>query len=479
MRVGYAKLGRSMKFDEDEFGFQGDAEAANLLRRLAVRNPDVTWVLVGRNTTGARPIAPNVENFWLTRDAELDVRERKMLTCTHGGSGSQPRDAACQPTSFEERLTKEMADLDAVIIHVGQSCGSIHTHIPKRDATWAQFQEDWQTYATRPLNWAMSHGAYLIRGLNALGNATDGRAPVIWLVTDPRNVIKARDLKWSTGLDDVLAQYQFTDRQLHNRFTDPRLPADLPQFDGWHEVMPNGEVWRATHSYRHGGLETMMLPDDWNTWGAPRYDERTTLGVATTSFAATTRNQPRRSELVRDWVLGADPGAEVFGKWDKKSLNDVPDGTVQLNDPREFQSLLERWRTTIALPIVGSPWTTAKAYQCFAARVVCFYPGRLDDQGWTIPSRHHAPGTNLVGEVNGTKLWSVRDDWTDADLRLAAWLRVETPSEFAQRVAHIDVSERLWETLVTAQRDLLQRRWDEHLIETTIERRLGLRKESQ
>jgi hypothetical protein len=478
VRVGYAKLGRSMKFDENEFGFQGDAEAANLLRRLARRNRDVTWVLVGRNTLGDRQLEPNVENFWATRDADLDIRERKELACPHGVPGSQPRTGACSPTTFERKLFAEMAKLDAVVIHVGQSCGTVHTHIPRKGSTWRQFQEDWQTHATRPLNWAMTHGAYLTRGLNALGDATDGRAPVVWLVTDPRNNIKARDLKWPTGLDDVLAQYQFTERQLHNRYTDGRTPSEFPQYRGWNVIaLEDGELWRSTHSYRYGGLETMMLPDDWNTWGAPSHAQRVPLGVATTSFAATLRNEPRRSELVRDWMLAADLSAEVYGKWDRASLDDVPPDTVKLNDPGEFQSLLERWRVTIALPVVGSSWTTAKPYQCFAARTVCFYPGRLDDQGWTLPSRRNVKGTKLVGTVGDVKLWSVRDDWTDNDLRLASWLRVETPSEFHQRARWVSDDEYVWRMLVGAQRELLQRRWDEHFVETTIERKLGLRQE--
>jgi hypothetical protein len=219
----------------------------------------------------------------------------------------------------------------------------------------------------------------------------------------------------------------------------------------------------------------MILPDDWETWGAADFDDRAPAGVATTSFAVDkAEREPPRSKLVRDWFMPVWPGADVLGKWDKESLTHVPPGTVRETKPEEFAGLLNRWRTTIALPALGSSWTTAKPYQCWAARIVTFMLGRNDGQGFTLPTRRHEAGTEQVAEINGRPLYSIRNDWTEQDLALASWLRVETPEEFEKASKAAAYDEGIWTWITNAQRDLLQRRWNETQLENEIERKLGL-----
>lgn len=447
-RIGYAKLGRAIDFNADKWGFQGDAEAPNLLRRLARRNPNVTFVLVGRNTDrGAlTEELPNVENPWAGRTI---------------GSGD----------GYATKISLVMAGLDGVVLQVGQT-GTSHRAIPQSKSTWAQAYADPWTHSSTPQDQGASYCDYLIQGMNMLGDRTNGRAPVALLVPDPRSYLKARDVKWPTGYDDVLSQYAFTRSGRHERFADPRRPEDLG-FAPWcvADDSVGGEKWDAQHTYRYGGLELMILPDDWESWGTADFADRSPVGVATTSFKV---GEPRRSQLVRDYVLSAFPTAEVFGKWDAESLADVPRGTVTLNKPGEFPDLLNRWRVTVALPALGSNWTAAKPYQCFAARVVCLHVGSLDAQGWCLPSLREMPGTRHVGRVNGVDLYSCRSDWTEADLGLAAWLRCATPGELARKAQVIAGDEGTWRWLVDAQRALLRRRWDEHYVETEVERKVGL-----
>jgi hypothetical protein len=251
------------------------------------------------------------------------------------------------------------------------------------------------------------------------------------------------------------------------------MPADLGIPKGMVKLDRDGEIWIVKHTYRLGGLELMILPDDWETWGSASWADRLPAGIASTSFDTRNKDQ-RRSQLIRDILLTVYPGSEVWGKWDKKSLEDVPAGTVKLNEPSEFPSLLNRWRVTLSLPCLGSSWTVAKPYQCFAARVVCFMYGRLDDLGWILPTRRMTKGTKIVGEIDGVKLYSVREDWTENDLYLARFLRIESSAEFNTNSRHAVESERAWQWLVNAQRDLLKRRWDESYLENEIERRLGL-----
>jgi hypothetical protein len=100
---------------------------------------------------------------------------------------------------------------------------------------------------------------------------------------------------------------------------------------------------------------------------------------------------------------------------------------------------------------------------------------RLDDQGWLLPSRRNSPSTDKVGEVADVPYFSIRDDWTQTDLQLAHWLRVEHQEEFAIRSAAVIGNEDIWQALVTAQRALLERRWNEAYCENAIEQQLGLR----
>lgn len=439
-----------MGFTESKYGYQGDAEAPQLLRRLARRNPDVEWVLVGRNDLDDREFEPNVTNPWKGRPKGP----------SHG---------------LADKISWLIGSLDGVVIHAGQH-GTSHMSIPESKVTWAEAQADPFHKMTTPQDWSCTYGGFIIRGLNILGDRTDGRAPIVWLITDPRNFHKARDVKWPTGCDDILAQYQYSRFQRHERFRDSRSPKDIPHFYAG-EITPDrdGEIWVAEHRYRYAGLELMILPDDWEKWGQAGFHDRKPAGIASTSFNdGRGGREPRRSELIRDYLLSEFPDADVYGKWDPVSLGDVPSGTVIENNPTEFPELLNRWRVTLSLPAIGSPWTVAKPYQLWAANVVGFMVDKLDDQGWILPSRRFVEPAQPIGEVDGVKFYSVRNDWMDADLKLARWLRVETPQEFHERAKFVVSDVNVWTSLARAQRELLRRRWDEALVETEIERKLGL-----
>lgn len=470
-----------MKFDRARWGFQGDAEKPNLLYRLARRSPDVKWVLIGHNTADELDL-PNVENPW------LDARTRAAATPPRDTANpghywppfettwtSQPGWWVSEVSGFEDDLVELISHLDGVVLHVGQHAPT-QLSIPNANRTWAEAFAN-PAYANRTYDSVKCYCRYLVRGLNALGDRTLGRAPVVWLCPDPRNYLKARDVKWPTGLDDVLAQYRFARRQKHERYGDARSLTELPTDLGVRELayLRGGELWEVEHRYRHADLELMILPDDWEMWGRCGFNNRVPAGIATTSTKASVLgNNRRRSQLVRDYLLAAFPDAEVFGKWDAASVADLLDGTLRATTPAEFPDLLNRWRVTLALPIVESSWTVAKFWQCAAGNALCFLVEQVDDQGWLLPSRRPVDGTTEVGSVGETRFYSVRDDWTQAELGLAAWLRVETPAEFAARARYVVGEPALWRTLVDVQRRLLRRRWTDRLLERTIEERLGL-----
>lgn len=469
-----------MKFDYGRHGFQGDAEKPNLLFRLAARNPDVDWFVVGHNDI-PWAVQGNVYNTW------YDARSAAAKTLPRDDGyyrtpfapywTGKPSYWCSEVSAFEDDLVELISQLDGMVIHVGQHAPT-QIRIPQATNTWHETFTNPKLDGNKVYDSMQSYCRYIIRGINAMGDLSLGKNPVVWLVPDPRNYLKARDIKWPSGTDDILAQHQFTRSQRHERFGDYRSPEALGfrgvKLERQNEV-GEFELWSAQHRYRHADLELMILPDNWHQLGERGFHERVPAGIATTSTKASVLGEgTRRSQLVQRYLLSVFPDAEVYGKWDATSLTDVPEGTVRETTPGEFYDVLNRFRVTLSLPIVDSPWSVAKAYQCWAAGTVCFYVEQVDEQGWTLPSRRRAPGTKKVGEVGPIELYSVRDDWTKNDLILASWLRLENPEEFRQRAALVTTDDAMWTWLVQRQHELLGRRWDEKLLEKTIEGKLGI-----
>lgn len=480
-RIGYACLGRTIKFGSTRWGYQGDAEKPNLLFRLAERNPDVDWVVVGHNDAGLFENHDNIDNLWHDSrrlSAQFPPRTDGYYRTPFAPYWTGKPSYWCSEVSgFEDWLVETISQLDGMVIHVGQHAPT-QIRIPQAKNTWHETFTNPNLDGNRVYDSMQSYCRYIIRGLNALGDVSLGQAPVAWLVPDPRNYLKARDVKWPLGTDDILAQHQFNRSQRHERFGDYRSPEALG-FRGVKLERENEvgeyELWSAQHRYRHCDLELMILPDNWEGLNQRAFESRVPVGIATTSTKASVLGEGRRrSQFVREYLVDQFPDAEVYGKWDAASLADVPEGTVRDTTPEEFFDVLNRFRVTLSLPIVDSDWSVAKPYQCWAAGTVCCYAEQVDAQGWTLPSRRQAPGTRSVGKIGPVELFSVRDDWRKNDLILASWLRVEDAAEFQRRASFIASDAAVWTWLVRAQLDLLKKRWDEALLEETIERKMGI-----
>lgn len=480
-RIGYGKLGRSIAWDSGRWKMAGEAEAVNLLYRLAERNPDVEWHVIGKGNGEPDGKYPNIINHWhddTPKSAWGVVPGGGAHMCNHCKttvSVYTHRLTCCAraqaATEFEDYLSELSAGLDGAVTHLGQH-GTSHNFIPKVGRTW----EDPETDAkVRPYVWAFNYGGYYVRALNALSDAHDGgTGRVVWLCADPRNYMNGRDIKWPVGLEreePVLAQFNTVLNGVHERWQDSRTAAELGYF-----AKVDGGLWRVEHHYRHSGLDMQMLPDDWESWPGDDFSSRHPVGVVSTA-AYLPRRDFRRSAMIADWVLAEFPSAPVYGKWDDRSLADLPAGaSITVNSPRDFAQLLGSLRTTVILPPTpaganGMKWCTAKPWQAFAARAVAFMVPPVDAQGWVIPAVAPCSGASEISDG----LWSARSDWSEEELHLAKWLRPRTPEELAVRIRAISRSQETWEWLTGAQHRLLTRRWALREIETNIEERLKLR----
>jgi hypothetical protein len=481
LRIAYGKLGRIVIFDQSKWKMSGEAEATNLLYRLAERNPAIEWHVIGKSSGTPDPRYPNIVRYWdestpksawgvvpgggghMCNHCKTPVTEYtyRLLCCGRSKSA----------TEYEEHLAQLAPSLDGAVFHLGQH-GTSHNFIPKVGRTWDDQARDARV---RPYVWAFNYGGYAVRALNALMDAHDGETGrMAWLCPDPRNYMNGRDVKWPTGLDEfepVLAQYGCVLNGVHERWRDGRRPDHLGM-----DARIDGGTWRVQHHYRQSGLDMQMLPDDWESWPGEAFADRHPIGVVSTA-AYLPRRDFRRSAMIADWVLSSFPSAPIYGKWDDRSLADLPAGAnIAANTPHDFAQLLGSLRTTVVLPPTpagadGMKWCTAKPWQAFAARAVAFMLPPVDAQGWVIPATRQVPGTRQVG----VGLWSARDDWADEDLHLASWLRPQSPAELQVRAHAASTSPATWEWLVTAQRRLLARRWELREIESSIEERLKLR----
>lgn len=189
MRVGFAKVGQRIQLDRKAPNFQGAAAPANLLFRLARRNPGVEWVLVGHHAGSLEDWPVNVVTPW-----SPDLAAKQAWHNSYDENGARQL-ALVNPAvkRFEDEVVIPLiASLDGMVVVLGSNTsGSIP--IPKTKTTWADNQ------LMKPMEAMLNTGRYIVEGLNALGDRTDGKAPVIWLCEDPRNLLKMRDLKWPTG----------------------------------------------------------------------------------------------------------------------------------------------------------------------------------------------------------------------------------------------------------------------------------------
>lgn len=126
MRIGYAKLGRSMQFDPSKGGFQGNPTVVKLLSRLAERNPEHTFVLAGKNDGMLEGLPANIENPW---------QGQKLAAWTQNKAGETVPNQDI--LDFEDSVIVPMiAGLDGIIVHAGQH-GTSHFPIPPTPNTWA------------------------------------------------------------------------------------------------------------------------------------------------------------------------------------------------------------------------------------------------------------------------------------------------------------------------------------------------------
>lgn len=451
MKIGYCKLSRAMPLSPAKWGVVGgDDEPPLLLKTLATRHPEHEWIIVGRNSL-EQPhevgLPANVTNPWteLMPLVKRDVAGRDQPQRITG-------DDLQHVIAVYDHYTRPLFEqLDGLIVWAGQH-GTSNSPLPKigtsyEDNDYTQPQKSFTLYAS-----------YILRGINAFRERDPLRYEEIWLVPDPRNYPKPRDLKWPQRLP-ILAQYEFTKNEKFERYRDPRTPAECG-FDA--QVDETGHVWNATQRYVYSGLEICgVLPEHIDSRFSTDWERREHFGL----FINEARAYVKRNRLaaMMEYVVPLRP-AFVHGKWSDKSKAqlELPENVGYAVEPAPAEVYYDKLRSvrcTLTTPSSGSGWATTKPWQAFAVGTVCFFHPDYDTQGHIIPTLRQA----LSGAVADEKL-----------ANLARWLRVTDPNELEKRVKYLNENRDAWLWLIRAQRALYDQACEKLLHVQLIEGRLGL-----
>lgn len=444
MRVGYGKIGRAIGLTPNSWGVVGgDDEPPLLLKTMAERWPEHTFVLLGRNS-GENPqeagFPPNVENPFTELRADL-------LALSKGNHSPLTIPELYKTAPGLIQLWAPVFDtLDAVVMWQGQH-GTSNYPIPKTDGSGQ---------VTRPQDAFVYYVGPMIGGINRWISKDPMNREVVWLCADPRNYLKCRDLAWPPR--DVLGQFNFSKKEKHWRYRETGSPSDYGFKGDWVGGDPTTNTWHAEHEYIYSRLEICgILPEHVPSDFSTDWSGRAHFGLFINEARAYVAHN--RFDALRDYVLPLNPYF-INGKWSTKSLEKLK---TMGRDPIEpapadvYYDKLRSVRCTLTTPSSGSGWATTKPWQSFGTGTVCFFHPRYDIQGHIIPTLEQVE----KGEVEDPEL-----------AQLAKWLRIRNPEDLRKRVDHLNRDQGAWDWITQQQRRLYDDACRDRVILDHIEKRM-------
>lgn len=430
MKIGYGKLGRSMPLTLEKCGnLGGDVEMVAVVKQLAERHPNDTFYLLGKNS-GEEPqsvgLPANVLNPWV----DWKPRLRRAVGAFGLDKGLPDVHAHEVLGDIMRELTRPMfVEMDAHIWWVGQH-GTTNSPLPSiRDPL----------IYTKPFDWCAHYAAFILQGLNAWQDAdlhanarvfSQRREPV-WLNADPRNRHKMRDIKFPLQ-HPILTQFNFENEIKHEQYD-----GTTPILSQVKNVYSRLEVNGLAPGTPFGSLlDDAGFRTNWTTrepFGL-FINEARKIGVA---------ESRQRFTALRDWVLPLDP-AFIHGTWSAESQAQLGRRITPAPWDRYIPTL-QSVRCTLTTPSSGSGWATTKPWEAFAAGTVCFFHPGYDTQN------------NIL---------------QDAETVLREYLRVKTPAELKEKVAHLDNHPEFWYRLIAAQRQHFENALQQEQWQACVEERI-------
>jgi len=422
MLILYGKLGRSMPLTLDKCGtLGGDVECVPVIKALAERHPDDTFMLFGRNsgeTAAEAELPSNVINPW----TEYGWREKFRKFFKAGGytinfSVKEQHEI----TAFQDAMVRDVVDAaGAMVFWIGQH-GTTNQPTPgitkKSSGT-----------LTRPQDFSVLYCSYILNAINRWRDGDPFTRGEVWLNADSRNYLKMRDLAWPL-LDPVLTQRDYEHTVRHERrdrsiVVDDQwaLHANAKQLDKYGHA-----VWESTVQCVYSRLEINALAK-----GTPfgdlvsydgNFDRPGKFGLFVNEARTYVSDATKRVNALRDYALPVQPHF-IHGTWSQKSQEELGI-TIEPAPWSKYYPRLHSVKCTLTTPSSGSGFATTKPWEAFAAGTVCFFHPLYDDQN------------NILGGLPQVA---------------QEWLRVKHPGDFQRKLHEVCNDRSLWEWLVSVQR---------------------------
>lgn len=322
-KIGFAKIGKSIKFISNYSPIGGDNEPSAILIALANNNPDKTFYIIGRS------------DF-----SRLDEYERikifpydNVIDC-YKNSGS----VVDKPNYLIDYFSKNNIKIDFAICMIGQ-IGTVTIpnrveQIKNRDL-FASVIDMTKNYSTPIINWLNESGINWIE-----------------LVNDPRYT-KAQTRDFISEPICTLSQYDYsyTHSKMKSFEDQDRIPIEC----------------KATYS----GIETAFCI-------GRNYPILAEIKKNNSFIMVLNEGNPSRYNMLNEWILSKMEDIEIYGKWEHKETESDSrfKGPIKLD---QVQEKVNKSKYTFIIPIKKG-WVTSKYIEMIHAGCIPFFHPSYDEQ---------------------------------------------------------------------------------------------------
>ena len=287
-KVGFFKLGKAIKFNENSWGaIGGDCEPKQLINSIAKRNPNIEYWLLSPNDLG-----------------RVRAKEKPAVQSLFGPPVETESAAPSNVKEFHSTMTDRKSadeaaqiikdlDLDFIFFYTGPSSTvNIPGYINKVDGTGRVKSLDFFKYYAAPI----------IKAMNEL----EKKVPIVGLLVDNRYILACKDWNDNNRPTYYLAQNTFT--KTEEFFCNP----------------PLRDIDTIESTYEYSGIETVFLLDK------KRYDTNELFEMKKTNSFMMLQNQGKGSggmdrwDPVRDYIVKNDIETDIYGKWDDDLKKEYP-----------------------------------------------------------------------------------------------------------------------------------------------------------
>ena len=350
-RVGFFKLGKAIKFNENSWGaIGGDCEPKQLINSIAKRNPNIEYWLLSPNDLGRvrakeKPAVQSLFGDPVKAESAAEVNIHEFH------SKMENRKSAEQTVKFIKEL-----DLDFIFFYTGPSSTvNIPNYINKKDGNGQVKSLDFFKYYAAPIIQAM--------------NELEKKVPIVGLLVDNRYVLACKDWGINNRPTYFLAQNNFTKEEQY--FYQP----------------PLRDVKTITSTYEYSGIETVFLLDK------KRYDTDELFEMKKTDSFMMLQNQGKgtggmdRWDPVRDYIVENGIKTDVYGKWDDELKEKYPDWFKGEKRIESMTDELLNTKYTFCVPIKEG-MVTSKYAEMLHYGIIPFLHPSYDTEFNVFPDGH-------------------------------------------------------------------------------------------